>query len=55
MKRKIHSKRKVINVGEDVYNNFKIYCENHGYKIGKLVEMLLLKHITSKENETHDN
>lgn len=43
------NKRKMIPISKETHDKLKIYCDKHNYKISKLCEAILLKHIKSND------
>jgi hypothetical protein len=43
--------KKNIQIKAEIHEKFRIYCEIHRYKLGGLVEKLILEEINNVENE----
>ena len=42
---------KNIKIDEKVHTQLKVFCAEHGMKLGKLVEKLITKHLKENSND----
>ena len=40
----------MLQIKKDTHTLLKKYCEDHGFKLGNLVDILIKKHITNTKN-----